>query len=276
MGSQLEQKTKGECSMTTTDPDYRALLRNVLESPNDDLPRLVLCDWLEEPERAGSVPCESCKGQVLATNLDTEEVCAWCLTCNGTGYVSNGNEERAEFIRLQCEIAQNDAPTLSERVRALFTTVFRENKWVFGSGNISYCLPDTTFSRQISDDRTGIIAIVSRGFVGSIRLIEEQFEQHAAELFREHPITKVVLSGKEPRESMYSGGRYLWNYRDDASSDVVPYVLLAEMYDSKGPDDIDGRTWIVFNSRELALVALSRACVRYGRRLAGLPEEYAQ
>jgi uncharacterized protein (TIGR02996 family) len=36
-------------------PDYRALLLSVLESPADDLPRLVLADWLEEhdePERA--------------------------------------------------------------------------------------------------------------------------------------------------------------------------------------------------------------------------------
>jgi len=28
--------------------DYAALLRAVLVSPDDDLPRLVLCDWLEE------------------------------------------------------------------------------------------------------------------------------------------------------------------------------------------------------------------------------------
>jgi uncharacterized protein (TIGR02996 family) len=32
-------------------PDYSALLRSVLESPDDDLPRLVLADWLEANDR---------------------------------------------------------------------------------------------------------------------------------------------------------------------------------------------------------------------------------
>lgn len=29
-------------------PDYLALYRTVLERPHDDLPRLVLADWLDE------------------------------------------------------------------------------------------------------------------------------------------------------------------------------------------------------------------------------------
>jgi uncharacterized protein (TIGR02996 family) len=39
----------------TDHPQYRALLASVLAAPDDDLPRLVLADWLEEngqPERA--------------------------------------------------------------------------------------------------------------------------------------------------------------------------------------------------------------------------------
>lgn len=51
--------------MFDSHPDYRALLRAVLSAPEDDVPRLVLADWLEEH---------------FAT-------------------------ERAEFIRIQCELA---------------------------------------------------------------------------------------------------------------------------------------------------------------------------
>lgn len=54
--------------MTTTyhtDAEYLALLEAILENPADDAPRLILSDWLEE----------------------------------------HGEEERAEFIRLQCRIA---------------------------------------------------------------------------------------------------------------------------------------------------------------------------
>ena len=55
--------------MTTTNDTSLALLRAVCESPDDDTPRLVLADWLEE----------------------------------------NGEPERAEFIRIGVEIAMNRA-----------------------------------------------------------------------------------------------------------------------------------------------------------------------
>ncbi len=54
------------------DPTRLALLRTVCESPEDDAPRLVFADWLDE----------------------------------------NGEPERAEFVRVQCEIARlNPGPT---------------------------------------------------------------------------------------------------------------------------------------------------------------------
>jgi uncharacterized protein (TIGR02996 family) len=46
--------------------DREAFLRTILENPDDDLPRLVFADWLQE----------------------------------------NGDEDRADFIRIQCELAQ--------------------------------------------------------------------------------------------------------------------------------------------------------------------------
>lgn len=53
----------------TTHPEYLALLQAVLHNPADDLPRLVMADWLEE----------------------------------------NGETERANFIRWQCESFRNRA-----------------------------------------------------------------------------------------------------------------------------------------------------------------------
>lgn len=52
--------------MTTTDTDQAALLRTILDSPDDDAPRRVYSDWLQE----------------------------------------HGELDRAEFIRVQCELAR--------------------------------------------------------------------------------------------------------------------------------------------------------------------------
>lgn len=56
--------------MTDTDPTYAALLAAVVARPEDDAPRLIMADWLEE----------------------------------------NGDEARAEFIRVQCELAKLGPP----------------------------------------------------------------------------------------------------------------------------------------------------------------------
>jgi uncharacterized protein (TIGR02996 family) len=59
--------------------DGAALLRAVLADPGDDAPRLVYADWLEE----------------------------------------NGQPERAEFIRVQCELARKRSPALRRRAALL-------------------------------------------------------------------------------------------------------------------------------------------------------------
>ena len=105
----------------TDDREYAALHRAVLAQPGDDLPRLVLCDWLEE--RAGEVPCDECvDGDVgcgvcegagfhydppyslrrfKCPHCNDGMMAHKCMFCSGTGRVSNGYAERAEFIRTQ-------------------------------------------------------------------------------------------------------------------------------------------------------------------------------
>jgi uncharacterized protein (TIGR02996 family) len=52
--------------MSSTHPDWSAFLRSIIDRPDDDLPRLVAADWLDE----------------------------------------HGDPERAEFVRVQCELAK--------------------------------------------------------------------------------------------------------------------------------------------------------------------------
>ncbi len=59
------------------DPEWSALLQAVVDSPTDDLPRLVAADWLDE----------------------------------------RGDAERAEFIRLQCAAEHAPSPDLNWKIR---------------------------------------------------------------------------------------------------------------------------------------------------------------
>lgn len=95
----------------TTDPDYLALLASVLTRPGDDLPRLALADWLDE--HADMVQCPECELKPGEVNhppglMFVGYGLGWqpCSTCNGSARVSNGFAERAEFIRIQCELAK--------------------------------------------------------------------------------------------------------------------------------------------------------------------------
>lgn len=75
--------------------DELVLVAAVSATPADDTPRLVYADWLDE--HAGTVDC-FCKGRKWKQPDP-------CHRCNGRYGLSDGRRERAEFIRVQCEIA---------------------------------------------------------------------------------------------------------------------------------------------------------------------------
>jgi len=91
--------------------DEADLLRAVFATPDDDLPRLVYADWLEE--HGGTVPCPKCKGTRIERRGESVgrefsgfsmEYRSYDCPC-GTGTVPDGRRERAEFIRCQVERA---------------------------------------------------------------------------------------------------------------------------------------------------------------------------
>lgn len=98
-----------------TDATYNALLRAVLADSADDVPRLVLADYLEE--HAGEVECMACRGGKYCPKCSGEGCSGHsvaangpclaydCPDCFGSGRVSNGFAEHSEFIRVQCELA---------------------------------------------------------------------------------------------------------------------------------------------------------------------------
>lgn len=224
------------------------LLRAILLDPADDTARLVYADWLEE----------------------------------------NGEAARAEFIRVQCQLAK-------------WSCNFKQTKeqpgWFHDCGTDErgywLCQPLRSRERELWDYwpnwvrslplipfhnhhefntvAKGHMAVVwERGFIASVVLLLAEFEDHAASIFAAHPVTSVRLSDRQT----YSNTGPTWYRRGRTTpSALVPeraeiprslFNLLPE-YD-RGVD-----RWKTYSSDESAHAALSAACVQWGRELAGLP-----
>jgi hypothetical protein len=73
----------------------------------DDTPRLLFADWLDENARTVTCSkCESCSGRGGRSFPPRHMGIHRCGVCRGSGRVPNGNAARAEFIRVQCELAR--------------------------------------------------------------------------------------------------------------------------------------------------------------------------
>ena len=271
--------------------DYDALLRGVLADPASDLPRLVLADYLEE----------------------------------------NGQGDRAEFVRLSCEVASAPAcltPSAGSGGKPCRECRPRRKK---------DCLPWCESCSRRGDAETRSLALLrthqpawtpprvaacvwSRGLAHEVRLTLAQFvggpcvgcdvgpgvrryATHGGDwtegecnecrgtgrvvgcaeaMFREHPVTRVVLADREPMLGVRG--------RDAGGSPVEAFAWVVEGVVT-GPstgvwpentvpaalaDVLPGGTGVVgrdfvYPTRQAALDALFNvAAVQYGRRLAGL------
>lgn len=87
-------------------PDYLAAA--VLDRPHDDTPRLAVADWLDD--NSGRVECPACEGRegYWDDGGFKYQSAVWvaCPACGGSGSVSDGRAEYAEFVRVQVELAR--------------------------------------------------------------------------------------------------------------------------------------------------------------------------
>lgn len=91
----------------------QGLLYNIVQDPLDDTARLVYADWLDEHPHVESRQCGMCvDGKCTDMNIGDIRCNEWdCQSCMGKGYITEEdvgrNEAKAEFIRLQIDIATN-------------------------------------------------------------------------------------------------------------------------------------------------------------------------
>lgn len=229
--------------------DERGLLNAVIESPDDDVVRLVYADRLQEQ--------------------DTKE-----------------SRARAEFIRLQIDHTDFDAASykIQQRIRYL-RRVFCPNGLGYDLGTFGDDLDSSHGSYKwrrgfVSELRCTLAQFVGGKCIECVEtglLIRDGFAYDAAcqpcggtgrtpgladVIFRDHPVTTVVLTNIEPQD----GGFGWWFGFENGVRNEHRHCLPNEIM-RYGLQERGGCKY--FHTREAAIAAKSRACVDYARGRCG-------
>jgi len=254
---------------TTTD-----LLQAILKSPADDAPRLMLADVLEEQgqgERADFIRC-----QVMIASKEREKIdrfndaedwsmCTgiaanWCPNC-GDCICRRPDESKSD---LDCPLHSPDSPhcCMDELDREIDALRHRERKLQE---------PDRQWWSDYGPGDKVHVLEWSRGFVSSIAMKTADFLAHAPESFRAQPFTSVRLVDRTP--NLRSTTPYWFDAGCQRGRLIGEHDLPREIYRLLPDPKLDGRnkSMAYYDTEDDALAALSRACVHYGRRAAGLP-----
>jgi uncharacterized protein (TIGR02996 family) len=234
-----------------SDADGRGLLRAVLEEPGEDAHRLVYADWLDE----------------------------------------QGQSDRAEFIRVQVELARlafldddvcprcgvgeserhaRGCPTL--RLRRLERALLRQARydWLAVEGMRGLWGVTRRGWRYHAGWTHGagrrFCADLRRGFVWYVDCTTGDFLEQARAIFLAHPIERVRLLNRTPHPDNRLRSGFSWE-----SGHGYPYRVEPELFRHLKGGMRPYQYTAVYDGRGAANQALEVACVRYGREVAGLP-----
>jgi uncharacterized protein (TIGR02996 family) len=239
-----------------TEQDF---LTGICETPEDDHLRLIFADWLDE----------------------------------------NGQPERAAFIRQGFRIAEMACPpSFAHRMQTCPKCNAVDSHWrnvpegwipepFRGAGHWMPGSLQFTFNNG-TPNYTMVIRL-RKGFLHSIELPSDAFLQHAATLFRNHPIEDVRLTDCRPRSPDWQPGDApaVWQRRSTTehawpnSWQGRGYGVPDELFDLMPKRDWAETDGLDFNvvgggintyppDVETAYRWLSESCVEWGREQAGL------
>lgn len=218
-------------------PEWLGLMRAAIESPADDTPRLIAADWLED----------------------------------------NGRAERADFIRIQVEEARlhtcGCAPSLFVRPRcpvcALVKPLRRAgHKLLLGMTDAFRPAVEYSWAvlgRMPDGDSPG--SYVRRGFVEAVRCSLAMWLAHGRAVAAAHPVEKVVLTDKRPRDVRPVRWTLYWGMKSTSIGEIGgagdPHDWIPDEI-ARPLSRIAPPYW-QWPTREAAEAMLSRACVAWAR-----------
>lgn len=245
--------------------DEQALLKAIIDDPDDDLPRLAYADWLEEHARTW--PCNFCGGSGLATLHGPDRHDVECGECH-KGTAHDGKRARATFIREQ----MGSPATSVVKSRGLDLVFGLDGGEIYGAKVPEGCE----------------VASWNRGFVESVKVTMPAWMIHGPEVMKHHPVTDVVITDKKARLNLDYGKSGWWAYNPDDDTkaptqqgfghqDDLPYVIWKQMLTD---EQLEARRlgyggWLTFPPDQ-AMSVLSKACIRWAKlseeERKGIPE----
>jgi uncharacterized protein (TIGR02996 family) len=249
-------------------------IRAICAAPQDDAPRGVFADWLDE--NGDGDLAEFIRVQIAVSELTDDDYDPFMHPSRNPNFIGCQDKMRnRERYGKPCR-----ACDLRKRERELF---HREDgaQYTEGRGHwfdwFDVPIPRTSFRRHgttltiIDGDGHRLKVEFYRGFPATIIAGTADFVQHAARMFRNYPITAVVLVDREPGtfDPDFPGqGQpalpFAWRdlgggVMEDPS--MVPSVIFRHL-----APVVSGLR--CYATQHDAQVDLSAACVRYGRRMA--------
>lgn len=197
------------------------LLDDIIANPADDVPRLIYADWLEE----------------------------------------HGQEERAEFIRVQIELTQCPDPfdnrELSILYRAPAFLDFPGTKQDdFGWNG--------TGSTEIEYD-SGVKTVFRRGFLTEVHAPFAVLAKHLPRLVWEHPIERVRVTDREPHQFTTHAEWGRWpGYPGEDPKHTIPEDIWL-MLQHATTTDVRQHWSLAYSTADAAHAALSVALLKRAR-----------
>jgi len=256
--------------------DGDALLAAILAAPDEDTPRLMYADWLDENAR--EVECRACLGSGSHA-LDPYELAARfgrgtatrildaakCLTCGGSGREQDERGLRAWWIRHS--ITSRSRPWDGDAVKRSIDI-------------IQGCPPGSRLPRRVLWGPHELLGTdqawsFDRGFVAEVRCPLAAWEKHGPAVVRRHPVRVVRLTDRRtwPANSLLRV--YIWFSADfDETSDppsVIPDPYFAAMWDAAPATDRHqdqtnpAHRWLSFHTEADAHAALSRGLIAWAK-----------
>jgi len=252
--------------------DGDALLAAILAAPDEDTPRLMYADWLEE--QAGEVKCRACLGSgshaldpyALAARYGRGTAtkildAAKCLTCGGSGREQDERGLRAWWIRHS--ITSRSQPWDDDAVKRSIEI-------------IQGCPPGSRLPRRVlwgPHDLLGTDRVwsFSRGFPEEFRLPLTAWQAHGPAVVRRHPVRAVRLTDRKPLVIARGGFGWYDEGHGYLAGQTTPDLLPSAMFrllPAEGRNtvaDLAEDYWAWYDTEADAHDALSAAAIAWAK-----------
>lgn len=181
-----------------------------------------------------------------------------CPRCGGTGRVSNGCAERAEYIRLMNP--QSSSPD----------QIFPPNYFADLGSRIIHLAGVAIRQWRGQGIPEWIRITLKRGFIEGVECTLAEWERVGPWLARRHPIQEVFVTDKQPRPFSNSWAVYpMVDFMPPPITWIVSNDLLAQM-ETHHNAQVRTRN-VAFPTQDAARTALSVACIAWARAQPDAP-----